>query len=478
MILGVAHDAHLPAETLHHLTFRDRLLGIVGAFAVHVREQVKQDLRRRQPVEDHDVIHGFERRHQFRAAFLAENRPPLAFQCGHGAVAVHAHHQHIAAAPCLFKITHMADVENIKTAVGEGNAAAFPAQALAQGAHFFARDQGCAHALRIASVISPRETVAVPRFITTIPPAQLAMTRGLQKVRPGGKRQRERGDHRVARAGHVHGLVRPEDGKVAGRPARLKQGHAIAPPRNQQRLESLAVEEFPSQGVQPLQIISNGLAESSLDLRFIGRGRRQVFVSQKVVAGVDGDGQRMAARPPAKGIHFLGIGGAVAVIGNQHARGGAEQRRRRPGQAGSHFRRQGSGRLAVDAHDLLALPVRQSSQNPHLRGSQVIAHADDVPGGNVPFTKVVEQRVARLIIAHDSHGSDVGAERRQVVRGIGAAARHHLLLALLQDQHRRFARDAHDFAVDGLVGDEVSQHDDALAREALQQGQQRRTVGG
>ncbi len=131
------------------------------------------------------------------------------------------------------------------------------------------------------------------------------------------------------------------------------------------------------------------------------------------------------------------------------------------------------GRLPVDAHDLLALPVRQSSQNPRLRGGQVIVHADDVPGGNLPLAKVVEQRVARLIIADDPHGSDVGAERRQVVRGVGAAARRHLPLALLQDQHRRFARDAHDFAVDGLVGNEVSQHDDALAREALHQGQQR-----
>ena len=232
-------------------------------------------------------------------------------------------------------------MENIKTTVGKGNAAAFPAQAIAERAHFFPRDQGCAHALRMASVISLRETVAVPRFITTIPPAQLAMRAASRKLRPGGQRQRECGDDRVACARHVDGLVRPENGKVAGRAARFKQGHAIAPPRNQQRLEPLAAEEFPSQGMKPLQIISNGLAESGLDLGFIGRGRGQVFVGQEVVAGVDGDGQRMAARPPAKRIHFLGVGGAVAVIGNQHARRGAEQRRRRPGQAGSHFRRQG-----------------------------------------------------------------------------------------------------------------------------------------
>src|SRR5208283_1975043 len=112
---------------------------------------------------------------QFRAAFGGENRPPLAFQGGYGAIAVHTHHQHITRAPGLFKITHMANVENIKTTVGEGNAAAFPAQALAEGAHFFPRDQRGAHELRMASVISLRETVAVPRFMTTIPPAKLAL---------------------------------------------------------------------------------------------------------------------------------------------------------------------------------------------------------------------------------------------------------------------------------------------------------------
>ena len=125
----------------------------------------------------------------------------------------------------------------------------------------------------------------------------------------------------------------PIDGKVAGLPARFKQGHAIASPRHQQCLESLAVEEFSSQSVETLQIMPNRLAKRRLDLGFIGRGRGEVLIRQKIVAGIDGDGQCFAARAPAKGIHLLGVGRVVTVIGNQQARGGFEQSRRCAGQA-------------------------------------------------------------------------------------------------------------------------------------------------
>ena len=88
----------------------------------------------------------------------------------------------------------------------------------------------------------------------------------------------------------------------------------------------------------------------------------------------------------------------------------------------------------------------------------------------------MDQRVAGLIVPNHSHGSDVSAESRHVVCGIGATARQYLPLALFQDEHRRFARNPNDFAVDGLIGDKVSQHNDSLAREALHQSQQRNAI--
>ena len=64
------------------------------------------------------------------------------------------------------------------------------------------------------------------------------------------------------------------------------------------------------------------------------------------------------------------------------------------------------------------------------------------------------------------------AERGDVVRGVAGAAGDHLGRVVLEDQHRRFARDAGDLAVDELVGDEVADDEDAAAREAVDEREQ------
>ena len=64
------------------------------------------------------------------------------------------------------------------------------------------------------------------------------------------------------------------------------------------------------------------------------------------------------------------------------------------------------------------------------------------------------------------------AERRDVVRGVAGAAADDLGRVVLQDQHRRFARHAGDFAVDELVGDEVADDQHAAAREAVDEREQ------
>jgi hypothetical protein len=160
--------------------------------------------------------------------------------------------------------------------------------------------------------------------------------------------------------------------------------------------KSLAVEKFPPERVKPVQIVANRLAKRGLHFRFVGCCRGEVLVTRKIVAGIDGDRQDPPAGAFSKRIDFLGVGRAVSVIGNQHTRGRSEQPRRRLRQSCSQFRIQGFSGFPVDAHNLLALPVRESSQDSHLGGSQVAGQADDVPGGNLPFAKVSEQAIARL----------------------------------------------------------------------------------
>ena len=59
-----------------------------------------------------------------------------------------------------------------------------------------------------------------------------------------------------------------------------------------------------------------------------------------------------------------------------------------------------------------------------------------------------------------------GAERVDVVGGVGGAAEPHLALGEAQDEDRRLARDARGLAVEVLVGDEVADDHDAPAGKA------------
>src|ERR1019366_6689991 len=119
----------------------------------------------------------------------------------------------------------MADVEDIKAAVGEGDTSAFPAQALAQGAEFVAADKGGAHALRMTSVISLTLTVAVPRFMTTIPPAQLASRAACRKLAPAASASVNAAITVSPAPVTSTASSDTENGKMAGRAARLKQDH-------------------------------------------------------------------------------------------------------------------------------------------------------------------------------------------------------------------------------------------------------------
>ena len=64
------------------------------------------------------------------------------------------------------------------------------------------------------------------------------------------------------------------------------------------------------------------------------------------------------------------------------------------------------------------------------------------------------------------------AERRDVVRGVAGAAGDHLGGVVLQDQHRRLARDPGHLAVDELVGDQIADDQDAAAGKAVDERQQ------
>lgn len=174
MRLGVADDANLAAQGLHHFALGDCLLGVVGTFAMNMRPQVAQNRLGGEVIKNHNVVHALDCRHQLRARFGGKQRPAFAFQVSNGPVTVYSHHEHIALLLRSLEIANVPNVEQVKTSVGKNDALPFPAPTLAPAGKFGACNQLIAHALRMASSSSCRVTVAVPRFITTKPPAQLA----------------------------------------------------------------------------------------------------------------------------------------------------------------------------------------------------------------------------------------------------------------------------------------------------------------
>jgi hypothetical protein len=78
-----------------------------------------------------------------------------------------------------------------------------------------------------------------------------------------------------------------------------------------------------------------------------------------------------------------------------------------------------------------------------------------------------DQRLTRGVIANRRDGQDSGAERREVVGGVGSATGNNLSLAMFEDQDRRLARDARDFAILEFIGNKITKENDRFRSELL-----------
>src|SRR5262249_5534543 len=117
---------------------------------------------------------------------LGNNRPPRSLDLPHRPIAVHRHHQHIGESSRRLEVSQMPDVEDVEDPIGQGDPAPgapdlvdFLRQPIQQndvprGAHPF----GCLS----SRCNSACETVAVPCFWNTRPPALFARCPALNLV--------------------------------------------------------------------------------------------------------------------------------------------------------------------------------------------------------------------------------------------------------------------------------------------------------
>ena len=115
--------------------------------------------------------------------------------------------------------------------------------------------------------------------------------------------------------------------------------------------------------------------------------------------------------------------------------------------------------------------MHAAGENARLDRRPVLARAHDVRTVDAAV-KARQQPPPFGIGAHHADEPRAAAERRDVVGGVARAAGDHLGRVVLQDQHRRFARDARDLAVDELVGDDVADDQHAAVRKAVDEREQ------
>src|SRR5579859_533326 len=186
MILGIAHNGYADAETGGSCALRDSFGGVVGPFGVNVRTQVVEQSFDIGFVKKQHVIDGAQCGDQSGARRFRKNWAPGTFQSANTGVGVHGNHQDVTFAGSALEIADVADMQGVEATIGQDNflaAAAVLREKLSQAVAHYDFGFGKAHryvleppaSRRIVSRSSARETVAVPRFITTRPPAILAI---------------------------------------------------------------------------------------------------------------------------------------------------------------------------------------------------------------------------------------------------------------------------------------------------------------
>src|SRR5260370_6049535 len=179
VIFWIANNFHASAAFNDHVAFRDSFRSVIRALGVDIGTNLADQRTHIRLRKNYHRIHIAERCQKFSSLCFRSMRTAFALQSPRGRIGVQANNN--SGAACQFlggvQITHMTNVQQIEATVSEHNAIA----GCAPLGHLFlellpAENFAVAHdsVFWMASSSSCRETVAVPRFITTMPPATLA----------------------------------------------------------------------------------------------------------------------------------------------------------------------------------------------------------------------------------------------------------------------------------------------------------------
>src|SRR5882672_3993106 len=178
------------------------------------------------------------------------------------------------------------------------------------------------------------------------------------------------------------------------------------------------------------------------------------------MARVERDGHLVDPAFFADGIEQSRSCRAIAVIGNQKSVRSAGIFARGQYKLTPKMRIGALGGLAVQTNDLLSRGMGESGKDPRFGHRAVALVLEHSANGNAAVAEGTEQEPARFIVTYYTDRKNSYAQVGKVANRVGGAARNYFAIPVLQDQHRRFARDARDFAEDEFIGDQITQDGD------------------
>src|SRR5579884_4026192 len=181
MILGITDNFDPAPAFLHHIPLGNGFRRIVGALRVNVRPDFADQCPDIRFVKDDNRIHVGDRSKNFGSLLCRHSWTTGSFQRTYSRVTIHRHDNTSAQLLGCMKIPNVADVQYIKAPVRQNDFFAFstplagtlpqpsPAENLCIGltAQWLTAAEDFSSACKSSCCV----TVAVPRFITTMPPA-------------------------------------------------------------------------------------------------------------------------------------------------------------------------------------------------------------------------------------------------------------------------------------------------------------------
>src|SRR5579864_407172 len=181
MILGITDNFDPAPAFLHHIPLRNGFRRVVGALRVNVRPDFADQRPDIRFIKNDYCIHVGERGKNFGSLLRRHNRTAGSFQRTYTRVTIHCHDNTSPQSLSCMKIPNVADVQHIEAPVRQNDLFAFstplagtlpqpgPAENLRTGltAQWLTAAEDFPSACKSSCCV----TVAVPRFITTMPPA-------------------------------------------------------------------------------------------------------------------------------------------------------------------------------------------------------------------------------------------------------------------------------------------------------------------